>query len=642
MARENVLLSPQIASSVLAHLSPGPLSESDSKRSPRAAERRKERQTTLARLACVCRAISSPALDILWEHIDKFRHILFALKPYDRKQAKFTDDITDSDWARFQEYAARVRSLRLGEIKKVHWTVWVLLTRRCPQGPLLPRLESLTGFKVNERSPGYTMLLSPSVVRLELQISSSAEKSVVRMTLQAAQPTLSAVRDFTIDDQAHAAKEKDAPETIPYWTLSHLHALRIVHKTALTIQILESLAAFPDLRKLDLHIKELPQIPTGALAAGFTCLRELKLTGRLGDICAFVAATAPPNLEILAINAPDLCDPERVSDGIHAQTGSTAERSLDPLYAHLPPSLRSLEATLRCRCDQGFYHFPEANKLLAPLRAVYGLRSISLTFEGPKTHLSDSALLALQDAWPGLVAFELFAREPKPKQPVYDRYAPRARRYRGPPEESDYECRSRPLPPPPRDHPTLRTLAAFAQAHPRLERLALLSVDLDEVPDLRTVPLLGHTLRYLEFSTLASGIGLYQYALAFDMLFPHLDLDHVQDAVMSAAAGERNTELQLLLLALQAGRLGRHRERVVNAAGGVRDASEIVLTRRKGAPPPAADDADGSDSDESTRSRRPPSVFGEDSAGDARAPSRRTARPDYNMIETIHIRDDCR
>ncbi|KAI0366769.1 hypothetical protein BV20DRAFT_971503 [Pilatotrama ljubarskyi] len=595
MAWENVLLSPKIAPVVLAHLSPGPLLESDLEKTP-AAGKRQECQSALARLARVCRAISSPALDVLWEHIDEFRHALFALKPYDKTKAMFTDNITDADWSRFQEYALRVRALHLGDVSELHTTVWILLTRRCPQGPLLPRLENLTGFKVDALSLCCTTLFSPSIRRLELQVSPSVDASVVRMAVQAAQPALSAVHELTVDGKSCTSNGTGVPVTIPYWTLSQLHTLTVVHESTLTIPILESLAAFPSLRKLELRIKEVPKIQEGGLAPGFARLADLKLCGRLGDVCAFVAATAPPNIDTLAITVPRLCAPEDVEDGIRAQTLSRAVRSLDPLYARLPASLRRFDATLRCDCTQDLHHFPDGSKLLSPLRAISGLRSISFTFDGTTTHLADKALCALHDAWPELVALELSAREPKPKQqPVHDSYhepeptVVHLRRYSVSPP-----CRERGRPPPPpRDHPTIKTLATFAKAHPRLERLALLSLDLDEAPDLATVPLLGHELRHLSVSKLESGIGLYPYALALDMLFPGLELADVQDAVLTPDAGGggggRNTELRLLLLALQTGRLGRHRER--GGAALVRDPSDIVLTRRQGAPPPSAPSA---------------------------------------------------
>lgn len=509
----------------------------------------------------------------------------------------FVTDFTDADWARFQEYALRVRELHVGKFERFPAMVWVLLTRWCPRDPILPRLERLTGFEINTSSVCCTTLFSASIKSLNLRVHFPAEDSAVRMTIQAAQPALSSVTHLTIEDMPAATVGKE--QAIPFWTLTQLHTLRVVHKTVLTIPILQSLASFTRLRTLQLHINRMPEIHQPVANTGFLSLRELMLSGRLGDICAFIAATTPPNIESLAINASELCVSEQSHDEPHTQSGQSTVRSLEPIYAKLPPSLRHFRATLRCTCSSK-YHFPNSNKLLAPLRTLSSLRSIAFEFDGTKFHLSDASIVALQDVWPDLVQFDIATHQPKPKQPSdpYSYGIPQAlpegpvlvQVYPG-----SYSREPRPqVPKNTRDHTTIKTLALFAQAHPHLTTLGMPSVDLDALPVLGSVPLLDHGLQHLRIYTLDGGVALFPYACALDMLFPRLDLADAARAVITDD-GSRSTELQLLLLGLQAGRVGTHRARAeqTGVSSGPGALSEIRLIPQGKYPEPTQNTRSG-------------------------------------------------
>ncbi|EIW54070.1 uncharacterized protein TRAVEDRAFT_74350 [Trametes versicolor FP-101664 SS1] len=579
MAAHDVLSSPKIASAVLGHLSPGPLTkDSDNAMGLLTVKQRRENQAALAQLATVCRAVSSLALDVLWRYIDDFHHVLFALRPYDKKNHMFVADFTDTDWARFQEYALRVRELHVGKLERFPAMVWVLLTRWCPRDPLLPRLERLTGFEINTSSVCCTTLFSASMKSLNLKVYFPAEDNAVRMTIQAAQPALGSVTHLTIEDMPAAAVGKE--QAIPFWNLTQLHTLHVVHKTVLTIPILQSLASFTRLRTLQLHINRMPEIHQPVANTGFLSLRDLTLSGRLGDICAFIAATARPNIESLTIDASELCVSEQSRDEPHTQSGHSTVRSLEPIYAKLTPSLRHFRATLRCTCSSK-YHFPDSNKLLAPLRTLSSLRNIAFEFEGMKFHLADASIVALQDAWPDLVQFDIATKQPKPKKP--DPYRmPQSIIVSTVEVHSDgsyYREPARPqVPKNTHDHPTVKTLALFAQAHPHLTTLGMPSVDLDALPALDSVLLLDHGLQHLRIYTLDGGVALFPYACALDMLFPRLDLADAARAVITDN-GSRSTELQLLLLGLQAGRVGTYRMRAeqTRASSGPGSSLEIQL-----------------------------------------------------------------
>lgn len=85
------------------------------------------------------------------------------------------DEITPSQWRRFQSYARRVRTLLKNalepSVKKVDNIVWVLLGSHLSGQPLLPNLRELS---LAELTPNYLaslVLLSPSLHALGLDFS---------------------------------------------------------------------------------------------------------------------------------------------------------------------------------------------------------------------------------------------------------------------------------------------------------------------------------------------------------------------------------------------------------------------------------------------------------------------------------------
>lgn len=443
----------------------------------------------------------------------------------------FGDVITDTEWAKFQGYAIRVRELHLGDIQRVHAIVWITLTRLCPHDPLLPHLERLTGLTIDSSALCYTTLFSSTIRHLELKVDKAAEASAIRMVVQASLPMLSSLRTLFLDDQAVSSRS-NLPESIPFWTLTHLQSLHVVHQTTVTTTIIKSLATIANLQVLKLSVKQVPYVATSDRTAGFVRLRDLSLSGSLGDVTNFLTATTPPSLEALTVDVPNIGQGESYT--------ARARGSLNALYATLPPSLRRLRMSLTVPPNTEVYHFPERGELLAPLRALPGLRSIRFAFDNAGFHLSDAHLRAFEDTWPELVEFDVRSRE-RSNTIWYGRVGHGA----GPKEV-------------PHTHPTVKTLAAFAERHPRLERLVVPSIDLDALPDIASVPFLDHALRHFGVSVLETGVPLLDYAHALSRLFPRLDVADAQHAVLPRGPHvnleEREGELHLLLAAMQAGR----------------------------------------------------------------------------------------
>ncbi|KAH9851092.1 hypothetical protein C2E23DRAFT_733819 [Lenzites betulinus] len=546
----HILLTAELAQMVLEHLNPGPPALEDEPGPPLEDEdededesassvmkkERRECQHALAQLATVCRDVSWIALDVLWRHIDAVHHLLFALRSYGHHQHVCT--FTSSNKCSLDVYRQHVRGLCVDDARSLHATVWAALTQRCPRGPLLPRLENLYRFRMNKSSPCYTMFMSPSLKRLGLTfcLKDGTEHSIIQMVVRVIQPSLRSIQHLALNDLRFRLPYEHHP-TIPFWELTQLHTLQVGSEIrqgcALRMQELACLGSFQHLRTLRMCLANFRLVlgePT-ATGMGFYSLRELKLFGCLGDICAFIVAAAPPSLELLSIHAHSLCDREDVEDGPHLQSVlPNGVRSLAPIYAKLTPSLRRFEANLECNCC-GAHHFPDSDALLDPLRAAPKLRSISFVFKGTQPLLGNGTLPALQDEWPELAEFK-FSELPPMKSSFYDEAPSGA---------------VEPL--------SVQALGVFTHAHPHLTRLTVSFMDLRVVPDIATIPLLDHGLQHLSFSRLEDHVGLFPFALALDMLFPRLDVSGARSLTPHSQSWyNRNAELQLLLLALQTGR----------------------------------------------------------------------------------------
>ncbi|KAL7277608.1 hypothetical protein ACG7TL_008535 [Trametes sanguinea] len=398
------------------------------------------------------------------------------------------------------------------------------------------------------------MLFSLTIRYLDVTVDAGAEQGVIRMVMQELLPILSSVQSLTVTEPACEGLRSASP-AIRFWECAQLRTLKVTRPTDLTREMIDSLASIESLRSLHMQIKSLPSLNEDEKVPHFSNLHDLALCGRLPHVSAFLKATKPSGLQSLAIEISCLCDE---NGDYHKE--DAAVHSLDPIYTSLASSLCRLSAVLRCDCIHE-YHFPYSDQVLAPLCAARDLRDIFLIFEGGKFHLSDATPVDVQDAWPELTAFTTATRPPVAAR-VTPRYyhagrllVPIELHYSASVSSRDTE-----------DHPTVKTLAAFARAHPHLERLTVPSIDLDAVPDLDSVPALGHKLRHSSVCALAPGVPLFDHALALDRLFPELDLGAARNCVGhgSGKPADRNGELQLLLLALQTGRLRARRTSAVD------------------------------------------------------------------------------
>ncbi|OJT07881.1 hypothetical protein TRAPUB_1231 [Trametes pubescens] len=521
-----------ILSKVSEHLEPGSVPHFDE--FPAIVAERQLRQYTLAVSARVCSSFTAPALDVLWRDMFDFNNLLCLFPTYSSAECGFVGAIAEKEWQRFQAYASRIRSIN-GNFGKNPGSpsqepVWMVLLQRSHGSPLFPRLEFLT---INGSLGGLMSLLAPTVHNLNVYLPlPSANARAANLLTDTLRPHLSHVKTLVINEYAPNASGPrrgiSIPKSIDICALTHLEYLDVVYPVIVRRPMLQAFMTFPNLRFLCLTFEfcenERASLAATNFAPGFFELRSLDLTASYNDLALFLEVTNPPQFETLVL-AREL---ERGDD---PELGD-----LPQVYAKIPPLLRCLN--LRFYVPPGDSDAPDdryTDPLLTPLRvippslhALHNLREVLVRFQNISCPLENDDLAALYTAWPALERFEYNSVL------YYDDDPSRL--------------------------PTLRTLFAFARAHPRLSRLSLPGISPDGIPDsidalnaglLRDWP--GHELRLFRLKTYLMGTRLVSLARAVDRAFPALDLGPVRASKIESD-GHPTDLLSLSLLAFQMSR----------------------------------------------------------------------------------------
>ncbi|OSC98450.1 hypothetical protein PYCCODRAFT_1001584 [Trametes coccinea BRFM310] len=432
-----------------------------------------------------------------------------------------------------------------------------MLARLAGHNPLLPNLRRLTRFFVDEFSICEVFLLSPTIRELELVIGETVNAGVVRMLMDSVQSTLLTLDHLSID-HAFRRHEMVRVPLVEFWAFSQLQSLKVTQEVYLANDELQALAAFPNLRSLSLNLGLIDDIEPGSIT-GFAQLRDLELSGELLSITNFMASTPMPLLDSITLSSSILCSGNFAS-------GTRGESTLQCLCTSLPMSIQRLCLSVTCACEGEYRHTSKPSELFEHLRSLTNLRSLRVAFAARMNAsklLPENVLYSLRNAWPELRIFKVGTlirdiedREPyegrRPRIDISDRRRGE-RGYSAAPERMASRSDT--------DLLTLSSLAAFAHGHPHLQILEVPVLDLGTLPELDSVPALGHPLREFRVGThhLYVCAPLFDCALVLDLLFPHLDLCDAR-TVVEAREGERRDHvlLECILLGLQAGRSGAH------------------------------------------------------------------------------------
>ncbi|KAI0323686.1 hypothetical protein GY45DRAFT_1439510 [Cubamyces sp. BRFM 1775] len=517
--------------------------------------------TALARLARVSRALSGPALDVLWRVVDDLPRLLYILPSFTMLAESFlyviSRPIKPEEWDRFQLYARRVREYYVDTESSsslcagISPSVWTFLARWCPQGhSLLPNLRRLDALHMCHS--GHILLLTPSL--RDLKISEYVHELedwdedpyshclVFEVMHKISLPHLESLRtEFLLP---HYAARANGPED--YAKFAHLRSLEITgtdRTVTVDEPLLQALAGFPFLRRLRMNAcLELPEkrpLPPNS----FKLLQELGIIADLDHLGDFLEIIPPPRSLALGVTDWRKFPPDRTKELFQS------------VLSNIPESTSQLSFILPYSASENELR---AAELIRPTLAFSWLTHLSITIEEPCTAhllLNDEELRTFAAAWPNLREFEFQLKQIESTGNDDD--------------DPEYH-----------DDPKAQSIALFAQNHPRLTRLVLpfLHARSSKLPALDTVPFLDHCLRTLRLCVVGNG-GLAdkgELAVFLDYLFPNLDLSATAcfDSPEVKAELWIWYELQRMLLCLQIGRTNvlvprrrREEERQRNEAG---------------------------------------------------------------------------
>ncbi|KAI0359194.1 hypothetical protein OH77DRAFT_1010339 [Trametes cingulata] len=536
MAVARALACEDILVDVFENLAPG-------SKLPRASQllvaARKKRQKTLARGACVCRAFSGPALQVLWRVIDDVKHLFRILPSFANASSNtiLTGRVTKQDWARFQQYALRIEELVVDDSVNFNSPIWTIVAHwNGARRPLLPRLRRLE-LPVDEKAAHTTILVPPALDHLGLRMCKGYKTcwSFMKETLQ---PKLKSLRSLSVCQET-TLWGRYLPDVglIPRpWNLPQLQILQLHGISSLTPSLLRTLSSIPCLRDLKINYGvEENTVYEDGVRYPFLSLETLALSSDLSSLAKILSMVSFAELRSVTIVARSRCH----------DLDSDISTHLVPVLSTLPPGLRYLHVALACKgCNVGHSLTPDA--LTGPLHSQKELEDVSFRLRGFLGRIDmDEMLLTATESWPDLTSYELAFSFNDDDVQQYPR-SPEA-----------WHNRDGSL-------PRIATVIKLAECRPRLRQLHLPGIDLRvDLPSLTFIPALNHGLRSLDLSFLQKLQPLFELALILDKLFPNLDLMGADDfaVVPYHPSSDPNLTIQMLrvmLLALQTGRRHTH------------------------------------------------------------------------------------
>ncbi|KAI0657723.1 hypothetical protein C8Q70DRAFT_1121370 [Cubamyces menziesii] len=558
MSAAHVFRCEELATEIFNHLAPGPLRKTDTVQYRLC---RRQRQTTLARAACVCRAWSDPALNVLWRVVDDIHNLLSLLPPYSVEEyltAVFTRDIRPAEWERFQEYASRVRELHWrnpptdpvdprdksmqGRRALIPASVWFILSRLCPRQGLCPRLQYLAALPISPDEPGPLIFVSPTIRHLELEVSLAgegpADEYIIASLFSHMQPMLTSLESLTIGPSSDldllGAILSSPVDEVHILDLGDLRALRSLELGLTTTKLSTALITVLEnmnLCSLALTIESLDEdvfLPAESRSPLRNSLRELHLSGDPYPLAQFVEYAAGTAMEVLSVTF----------QGLRRNPPNALYEVFQRIVGRISQDIIQISLTFSGDLDSQLTFLP-AHDFLRHLVSKSHLEHIALIYDDVYGPFSRQALTDVVDAWPNLTVLRI--------------------------EET---CSSHRLNSTSQHDsaPDLEDLAQFAKHHPYLRHLVVPTLALYTLPATHQIPQLDHPLEILRVCLFVRYVG-HQYnffavALLLDRLFPNLDLCRPQFQAMKTSAGKEQEwdQVERFLLALQAGRRGVHRD----------------------------------------------------------------------------------
>ncbi|KAH9888429.1 hypothetical protein C8Q73DRAFT_710142 [Cubamyces lactineus] len=554
MSATQVFRCEELATEIFNHFAPGPLRRTDT---VQYRIRRRVRQNALARAARICHACTTPALNVLWRVVDNIYILLSLLPPIIRGRPTyvFTRDMTPSEWARFEEYAIRVRELHwqtspigfeyspghdIGADVEVSPSVWMILARWCQGKGLCPRLEYLAPLHLSPNDPGPLLLVSPTLRHMSISVAQSvlSEDDIALSSLFSSLGSVFAsLESLIIDASSQVQSVGNLLMASDYETrlldLLDTRALRhleihppLVNVSRSFVRICEDIG----LRSLSLtivHFDRSLSFADDPLSRFHSTLRELRLDGEPRSLVDFIEYAIGPSLEKIELRFTN-----------NGMTPLYESRTvLERIVARISPRLTRFSPTLAGDHETTLQEMQQvpAVEIIRPLLTKPHLTHVALhlTYKRKVGLFTQQDMMDLSDAWPDLVELRIDGVQS---------HIP-----------SNYHAPS----------PSVEDLIQFAQRHPRLEHLVLPSLNAaaKSLPPLHDIPQLNHQLEVLQIHAI-TGYPYYRttFALAqiLDKLFPNLDLCRPQFEGPRGFGKKVEVwdDVERALLALQTGRRG--------------------------------------------------------------------------------------
>ncbi|KAL1945277.1 hypothetical protein VTO73DRAFT_2128 [Trametes versicolor] len=184
MSFNQILASRELISLVFYHLTPPDLDGEPPSAFLNFAQsyERKVCVRALSAVARTCKALSDPALTVLWRRVNNIDHLFRILPGWTdiggrgyNKALIVSGTITPAIWARFRRYAPLVKVVNQRSWAWVHPYTWTLLSPWCRGEPLLPNVETFRILPICAHSPGATLFLSPTLRHLSVTLSDAPE-----------------------------------------------------------------------------------------------------------------------------------------------------------------------------------------------------------------------------------------------------------------------------------------------------------------------------------------------------------------------------------------------------------------------------------------------------------------------------------
>ncbi|GAW04386.1 26s proteasome non-atpase regulatory subunit 12 [Lentinula edodes] len=332
---------------------------------------------TVSRLARTCRAISEPALNVLWRDLDSLIPIIglfpaTLLKKVRKPGLGLSKEPAEEDWTKIMRYGERVRSVLYNETaNNVSPSIFPMLAQNRPREYMLPNLLHLT-WKVETLSvlDYCAMFLNPTIESLQFELGPTRFPNLNKILGDACSRLN--LTSFSIISPA------SLPDTFTVMLSSQksLQKVVLVAPGALSSGVGRWIAFLPQLKSLQLDLSartltavegffdELPSHSDFSeirlksamrdSKAGFSSLRHIHLTGDVANIAVFLRHFSIPltQLDLVIEDPPDNAEwmelsyliSERFGSSLHSlRISATATSKFNDLPL---PALRRLDIDL--------------------------------------------------------------------------------------------------------------------------------------------------------------------------------------------------------------------------------------------------------------------------------------------------------